>query len=301
MLRVWGLAVVVGVFTTSGCKTADLSSGGADVAISPSAPSAFGFEPTSCQSLGYIVGRGGGTFGGGYITNESLVEYAMNDLRNQAAKMNANFVQHESPQMGSGDGTATTATVSGTAYRCQRRKAAGAADSSGETAKKPVLMEDSGPEGVAAFRFGSPLKVAEAACTDANLAWTQKGADYECSAMPWSVGVVGAVQVRFCNNKLCHIELLTPEDPSAKQPIRDVLKLRELLVDKYMRPTENKQSIPDKCAQNVTPCVLDGTAKLEYLWTFPANKSIRLVAEKTETGVRTRLVYDQTIDAKSAL
>jgi hypothetical protein len=107
-----------------GCKTASLSQEGRVVRISPSAPVDHGFDPRSCRSLGYLVGRGGGSFGGGYISNERLVEYAMNDLRNQAAERGANYVQHDSPQLGTsgsnGSSTTTTATVSGTAYHCTR-------------------------------------------------------------------------------------------------------------------------------------------------------------------------------------
>jgi hypothetical protein len=90
------------------------------VATSQSAPVDSGWDPAQCNQLGYIVGRGGGSFGGGYISNESLIEYAMNDLRNKAAGLGANFVQHDSPQLGvAGDGNGgsitSTATVSGTA------------------------------------------------------------------------------------------------------------------------------------------------------------------------------------------
>lgn len=96
------------------------------MATSQSAPIDSGWVPESCKSLGYIVGRGGGSFGGGWIANEDLIEYAMNDLRNQASKLGANFVQHDTPTMGqsgSDNGTTTTtATISGTAYLCERRR-----------------------------------------------------------------------------------------------------------------------------------------------------------------------------------
>jgi Domain of unknown function (DUF4156) len=88
---------VIGV---AGCKTQELSNGGAKVAISPCAPMDSGWDPTSCKSLGYLVGRGGASFGGGWISNNQLIEYAMNDLRNQAAKLGANFIQHDPPTLG---------------------------------------------------------------------------------------------------------------------------------------------------------------------------------------------------------
>jgi hypothetical protein len=94
------------------------------VATSQSAPVDLGYVPSSCKSLGYIVGRGGGSFGGSWVSNESLIEYAMNDLRNQAAERGANYVQHDSPTLGvpGSDGATSTATVSGTAYFCSRRE-----------------------------------------------------------------------------------------------------------------------------------------------------------------------------------
>lgn len=122
MMRTRHLLLAV-VALLSACKTADLSGGGAKVATSQSAPVDFGYVPSSCKSLGYLVGRGGGSFGGGLLTNESLVEYAMNDLRNKAAERGANYIQHDTPQLGvpGDDGATSTATVSGTAYFCSRR------------------------------------------------------------------------------------------------------------------------------------------------------------------------------------
>ncbi len=69
------------------------------------------------------MGRGGGSFGGGLLTHQSLVEYAMNDLRNKAAELGANYIQHDTPQLGvpGDDGATSTATVSGNAYFCSRR------------------------------------------------------------------------------------------------------------------------------------------------------------------------------------
>jgi hypothetical protein len=115
--------LISAVALLSACRTADLSGSGAKVATSQSAPVDFGYVPSSCKSLGYLVGRGGGSFGGGLLTNESLVEYAMNDLRNKAAELGANYIQHDTPQLGvpGDDGATSTATVSGNAYFCSRR------------------------------------------------------------------------------------------------------------------------------------------------------------------------------------
>jgi hypothetical protein len=96
-----------------GCATASLTPQGANVAVARSAPSA------DCHAVAYLVGEGGGTFGGGWISNDQLIEYAMNDLRNKAADRGATYVQADPPQLGNGKGTTTTATVTGTAYACK--------------------------------------------------------------------------------------------------------------------------------------------------------------------------------------
>lgn len=94
------------------CKTASLSHGGS--AVAPTRDPL----PPQCETLGLIVGKGGGTFGGAYLSNEKLIEYAMNDLRNKAADLGATHIRHDPPQLGEGDGTTTSVTITGTAYAC---------------------------------------------------------------------------------------------------------------------------------------------------------------------------------------
>ena len=96
----------------AGCSTPALSPSGAQVAVSRNPP------PPDCATVAYLVGEGGGTFGGGWIKNDQLIDYAMNDLRNKASAQGANYVQSDAPQLGNGKGTTTTATITGTAYRC---------------------------------------------------------------------------------------------------------------------------------------------------------------------------------------
>jgi hypothetical protein len=95
-----------------GCSTPALTPEAAHVTVTRNAP------PPTCTSVAYLVGEGGGTFGGAWISNDALIDYAMNDLRNKAAERGANYVQSDPPQLGSGKGTTTTVTITGTAYRC---------------------------------------------------------------------------------------------------------------------------------------------------------------------------------------
>lgn len=67
------LLVAVASIACFACRTAHLSQAGADVQISPSAPVDFGYPPGACKSLGYLSGRGGGSFaeGGSPTTSSS--------------------------------------------------------------------------------------------------------------------------------------------------------------------------------------------------------------------------------------
>lgn len=105
-------SLVLAVPFVAGCSTEDLSPEGAKVTASRNPPA------TGCKEVGHVVGHGGGTFGGEFISNDDLIEYALNDLRNKAAEVGGNYVQHDPPTLGEGDGTTTTATISGTAFRC---------------------------------------------------------------------------------------------------------------------------------------------------------------------------------------
>ena len=102
--------VAVGLMT--GCATASLSKRGGQVLPLATAPG------PECKNLGTVIGSGGGIFGGAYISNENLVQYALNDAMNKtAARGGTHFFAH-APSLGGGDGTTTTATLMAIAYKC---------------------------------------------------------------------------------------------------------------------------------------------------------------------------------------
>lgn len=71
-----------------------------------------------CDSLGSVTGKGGGA-SGGYVSNEDLIEFAVNDMRNRAARLGATHVVYSTPAMGGASGTTTSAMVMGEALRCE--------------------------------------------------------------------------------------------------------------------------------------------------------------------------------------
>lgn len=97
--------------TLLGCSTAALSTRGSAVRVVSEAEG-------ECSEVGTVTGKGGG-YGGEWVPNDELVEYATNDARNKAAELGANVVQLDPPQLGSDKGTTTSAIRTGVAFRCR--------------------------------------------------------------------------------------------------------------------------------------------------------------------------------------
>ena len=109
------LAILALAMSAGGCATAQLTQAGQGVEMIQQMTRA------DCKNLGPVFGKGGGSFGGAWISDEQLMEYATNDLRNKAAAKGGNTVVFSTHQMGAGAGrdTATsTATMTGIAYHC---------------------------------------------------------------------------------------------------------------------------------------------------------------------------------------
>lgn len=282
---------------TLGCNAAELTPEGAEVATSNSAPVDQGFDPSGCKSLGYIVGRGGGAAGGAWVSNESLIEYAMNDLRNQAAALGANYIQNDSPQLGVAGGansgsTTSTATVSGTAYLCSKRKGEGAAASS--AAASAATAKKSPPSGAAGFTFGSSVEDSMAACTEKHEWAATADTSFTCSGTPKAVGVDASTALKFCGGVLCKIDLVvkTSSDES-KEWLSGLTGLEKSLEKKY-GPPEQKKKLPSECRDNILPCVREGTAWVKYIWEFESHTTITLrMSNKPGPEAAIRVTYAQ--------
>ncbi len=86
--------------------------------------------PKTCKFAGQVMGEQGGSLVGGWTSNKNLALGAMNDMRNAAFDLGANYVVLEADRAGntmsgSGSGglfsasaTQTDVTQVGNAYRC---------------------------------------------------------------------------------------------------------------------------------------------------------------------------------------
>jgi hypothetical protein len=103
-----------------------------------------------CESLGTLSGKGGGA-SGSYVSNEELIEYALNDLRNQAVARGASHVVYSTPSMGGTGGTTTSAMVTGEALSCSDAPET-------TTATAPATAAQSAPTDAGACRYDTQCK-----------------------------------------------------------------------------------------------------------------------------------------------
>ncbi|MGR5131446.1 DUF4156 domain-containing protein [Vibrio alfacsensis] len=72
------------------------------------------FNPEQCEYLGELTGSEGHWYSYLFFTNDAMMQGAMNDLKNNAASIQADTVFMLSPQ-----DFITSFSVLGTAYRCR--------------------------------------------------------------------------------------------------------------------------------------------------------------------------------------
>jgi uncharacterized protein YbjQ (UPF0145 family) len=108
--------------SSTGCAATALHPGAARVLVTRQP------VPEGCEYLGTVIGEQGGSATGGLTSNKNLAEGAMNDMKNKAHAMGANYVLLEdtragntiSGSNGSVSGGQTDVTNIGNAYRCER-------------------------------------------------------------------------------------------------------------------------------------------------------------------------------------
>ena len=112
--------MLVGLVALGGCAATSLQPGAARVMVTKSP------APEGCVYLGSVVGEQGGSFTGKYTSNAHLAEGALNDMKNKAHDLGANYVVLEDTHAGntmSGDpngvsGGQTDVTHIGNAFKC---------------------------------------------------------------------------------------------------------------------------------------------------------------------------------------
>lgn len=123
----WGAALGLSFTLLIGCAASPLQPGAERIIVARQVP------PESCKFVGAVVGQQGDFLTGRYTSNKNLAQGALNDIRNRAFELGANFVSLQSETAGqtgygsSYQGTGsygsrqTDVTKTGNAYACPPR------------------------------------------------------------------------------------------------------------------------------------------------------------------------------------
>ena len=114
------LLVLPALYLFSGCAAKGVKAGAERVIVTKNA------APKECKFMCTVIGEQGGAFTGGWTSNKNLAVGAMNDMKNGAFDLGANFVSLEvntagATQSGSRwgmSGQQTDSTYTGNAYKC---------------------------------------------------------------------------------------------------------------------------------------------------------------------------------------
>jgi hypothetical protein len=283
-----------------GCRTASLKRGAEHVSAGRVPP------PKTCKPLGYLTGRGGGTFGGAWVSNDKLTEYALNDLRNKASELGGNYVHHDAPQLGAAEGTTSTVTITGTAYRCSERIAVAGSQpehAAVEPSKQSAPPEQPTPKGTASrppsgaagFDFDQSLETTESACRGAGHQWRSFGNNrHQCSGSLVDLGTTATVLIGLCDGRTCEIQVDVPVTGKVSDWERAYTGFESALIGKYGTPHVREDSLPSECAGDAArQCYESAKARRRARWEWPSGERITSNLGKSASGgtVEIRIYY----------
>ncbi len=112
------LGIAAGIAFLAGCSSMALTPEAQKVVLSPNSP------PQGCKYVGSVTGNQGNFVTGSFTSNSNLEQGAMNDVKNKAAGLGANYVQLMTNRAGVSGGQSgssqTNVTYTGNAYSCPR-------------------------------------------------------------------------------------------------------------------------------------------------------------------------------------
>jgi hypothetical protein len=236
------------------------------------------------------VGEGGG-FGGGWVSNEQLVAYAMQDARNRAAAIGANKVQMGPPQLGvtgssKGGMSTTSATVVGTAYRCPRHHRGTSGPDDEHTPSPP---REAPPTGAAGFEFGQAVAEAQKACTAAGQEWWSDADRATCSGPAVDLGLPVHVALDLCDGAICRVSMIGAP-ATAEAYVAQVASLVGRMRAKYGDGTD-KTVIPPECEGRIAACVRQQKIGVHVVWEWPSKYAITLRGQ-TGDSLAFSVAYD---------
>ncbi len=131
-----------------------------------------------------------------------------------------------------------------------------------------------GPVGLAGLKFGVGRADAQRACEKEGHRFTKIPGGYRCSGAVDDVPFEAEVNLVFCEERLCRIDVLMEPSKSLSAPwMSRYKKLYRNLTGRWGDAPENKRRIPAHCVRAILPCLQKGQAFVRHKWSWPDNKA----------------------------
>lgn len=142
------------------------------------------------------------------------------------------------------------------------------------------------------FTFGSSLSTTKPICTDAEHWWQpREPAVFRCGGTPASVGYPATVDLAFCADRLCRIDvLIRAQDPNGWTGLHN--EVRSKLEAHYGPRTNYASNIPPACAPVLASCLQGGGAQADTTWRWNTPHGVLLTIGRDGDGPVIRIRYD---------
>jgi len=132
----------------------------------------------------------------------------------------------------------------------------------------------------AGFNLGASSDASKSACERGGKTWTAvDGTRAQCSGPATDIGFSAEVELTLSEGRTTAITIV--HVPKSGWFAR-VKALKAALVDKYGNPTD-KVTVPFSCREEsqIEQCLRDGTARMEFSWSWPTGERILLVVGRS--------------------
>jgi hypothetical protein len=136
---------------------------------------------------------------------------------------------------------------------------------------------------VGEFRLGSTVRVAQATCATAQLAWDTVGEWNRCGGIIAEPKAPGYSLIRLCGDRVCAVRVVYgPYEGDEAAWFDRFAELRKTLAVAHGEPRVAQLSRLHRCSRNPQSCLERKTDQLELVWTWPDLHVVELTARGTE-------------------
>lgn len=142
----------------------------------------------------------------------------------------------------------------------------------------PRFMATAAPKGAVGYELGASREATAETCRMAEQELSQVSADVmRCSGTSPEFGNEAIVTVRFCQEKLCQIDVSFPPYGTAfHQWFKRYDEIWQTLAHGYGRPMSDLRRLAPQCGQSYLGCFATGDVRFAAIWKWQSGTAVKL-------------------------